>query len=147
MRRGLASRRRQRPLSPTLVKGIKALGSVLGMSTTTPITTLTSTTQHESYNSWVGDFKLDPHSLGDYLTKTSSATGTIGFSTAQAFLRAGHIVYGQTRSESKVKQLATEESTCVPPYLHSLSSRRVGSHTHRLRPCRHRQVEALVGER
>ncbi|KAF9787352.1 hypothetical protein BJ322DRAFT_719017 [Thelephora terrestris] len=36
-------------------------------------------------------------------------TGTIGFPIAQAFLRAGHIVYGQTRSESTVRQLATEE--------------------------------------
>jgi len=36
-------------------------------------------------------------------------TGAIGFPVAQALLRAGHIVYGQTRSESKVKQLATEE--------------------------------------
>ena len=39
-----------------------------------------------------------------------SATGFIGFPAAQAFVRAGHIVYGQTRSASKAKQLATEES-------------------------------------
>jgi len=41
------------------------------------------------------------------------ATGTIGFAVAQALLRAGHIVYGQTRSESKQKQLATEEITPI----------------------------------
>ncbi|RPD60050.1 NAD(P)-binding protein [Lentinus tigrinus ALCF2SS1-7] len=37
------------------------------------------------------------------------ATGFIGLPAAQAFVRAGHIVYGQTRSASKVKQLASEE--------------------------------------
>jgi len=52
-----------------------------------------------------------------------SATGTIGFPVAQAFLRAGHIVYGQTRSESKVKQLATEESAHVPLPLRQTRSR------------------------
>ncbi len=40
----------------------------------------------------------------------SSATGFIGFPAAQAFVRAGHIVYGQTRSAAKAKQLAAEES-------------------------------------
>ena len=40
-----------------------------------------------------------------------SATGFIGLPVAQAFVRAGHIVYGQTRSEEKAKQLAAEEST------------------------------------
>jgi nucleoside-diphosphate-sugar epimerase len=37
------------------------------------------------------------------------ASGYIGFPVAQAFVRAGHIVYGQTRSTSKAKQLAVEE--------------------------------------
>ncbi|KAI0800161.1 NAD(P)-binding protein [Fomes fomentarius] len=37
------------------------------------------------------------------------ATGFIGFPAAQAFVRAGHIVYGQTRSAAKAKQLAAEE--------------------------------------
>jgi len=41
------------------------------------------------------------------------ATGFVGFPVAQAFVRAGHIVYGVTRSESKVKQLAAEEITPV----------------------------------
>jgi len=41
------------------------------------------------------------------------ATGTLGFSVAQALIRAGHIVYGQTRAESKAKQLATEEITPI----------------------------------
>ncbi|KAF9643435.1 NAD(P)-binding protein [Thelephora ganbajun] len=41
------------------------------------------------------------------------ATGAIGLPIARAFLRAGHIVYGQTRSESKAKQLATEEITPI----------------------------------
>ncbi|OSX59769.1 hypothetical protein POSPLADRAFT_1048245 [Postia placenta MAD-698-R-SB12] len=37
------------------------------------------------------------------------ATGFIGLPVAQAFVRAGHIVYGVTRSASKAKQLAAEE--------------------------------------
>nr|VWO95536.1 Uncharacterized protein [Ganoderma boninense] len=37
------------------------------------------------------------------------ATGFIGLPVAQAFVRAGHIVYGQTRSEEKAKQLAAQE--------------------------------------
>jgi nucleoside-diphosphate-sugar epimerase len=37
------------------------------------------------------------------------ASGFIGFPVAQAFVRAGHIVYGLTRSASKAKQLAAEE--------------------------------------
>ncbi|KAJ8469811.1 hypothetical protein ONZ51_g8747 [Trametes cubensis] len=37
------------------------------------------------------------------------ATGFIGLPVAQAFVRAGHIVYGQTRSAAKAKQLAAEE--------------------------------------
>ena len=40
-----------------------------------------------------------------------SATGFIGLPVAQALARAGHVVYGQTRSDSKYKQLAGEEST------------------------------------
>lgn len=39
----------------------------------------------------------------------SSASGFIGFPAAQALARAGHIVYGQTRSAQKAKQLAAEE--------------------------------------
>ncbi|PIL35612.1 hypothetical protein GSI_02340 [Ganoderma sinense ZZ0214-1] len=37
------------------------------------------------------------------------ASGFIGLPVAQAFVRAGHIVYGQTRSEDKAKQLAAQE--------------------------------------
>lgn len=37
------------------------------------------------------------------------ASGFIGFPVAQAFVRAGHIVYGVTRSASKVQKLAVEE--------------------------------------
>jgi len=37
------------------------------------------------------------------------ASGFIGFPIAQALTRAGHIVYGLTRSEAKAKQLAAEE--------------------------------------
>ncbi len=43
-------------------------------------------------------------------TSLLSATGFIGLPIAQAFVRAGHIVYGQTRSAAKAKQLAAEES-------------------------------------
>ncbi|KAF8231059.1 NAD(P)-binding protein, partial [Tricholoma matsutake] len=38
-----------------------------------------------------------------------SASGFIGFPVAQALIRAGHHVIGVTRSETKAKQLATEE--------------------------------------
>ncbi|OSD06535.1 NAD(P)-binding protein [Trametes coccinea BRFM310] len=37
------------------------------------------------------------------------ATGFIGLPVAQAFVRAGHVVYGQTRSATKSMQLAAEE--------------------------------------
>ncbi|KAI0714259.1 NAD(P)-binding protein [Cerioporus squamosus] len=37
------------------------------------------------------------------------ATGFIGLPAAQAFVRAGHVVYGQTRSAAKAKQLVGEE--------------------------------------
>jgi len=37
------------------------------------------------------------------------ASGYIGLPLAQAFVRAGHIVYGQTRSASTAKKLAAEE--------------------------------------
>ncbi|PCH40180.1 NAD(P)-binding protein [Wolfiporia cocos MD-104 SS10] len=37
------------------------------------------------------------------------ASGFIGLPVAQALVRAGHIVYGVTRSQAKVKQLAAEE--------------------------------------
>lgn len=50
-----------------------------------------------------------------------SASGFIGFPVAQALIRAGHHVIGVTRSETKAKQLATEESTSTPAgdrYLH-----------------------------
>jgi hypothetical protein len=45
---------------------------------------------------------------------TNRSTGFIGFPAAQALARAGHIVYGQTRSEAKAKQLAAEESKHQP---------------------------------
>ncbi|RDX57332.1 NAD(P)-binding protein [Lentinus brumalis] len=41
------------------------------------------------------------------------ATGFIGLPAAQAFVRAGHVVYGQTRSAAKAKQLVAEEITPV----------------------------------
>ena len=44
--------------------------------------------------------------LSDFI----SATGFIGYPVAQALARAGYIVLGQTRSESKAKTLAVEES-------------------------------------
>ncbi|TDL25805.1 NAD-binding protein [Rickenella mellea] len=37
------------------------------------------------------------------------ATGFLGFPVAQAFVRSGHEVWGQTRSQSKAKLLASEE--------------------------------------
>jgi len=37
------------------------------------------------------------------------ASGFIGLPAAQALVRAGHVVYGLTRSASKAKQLAAEE--------------------------------------
>ncbi|OBZ68989.1 hypothetical protein A0H81_11334 [Grifola frondosa] len=37
------------------------------------------------------------------------ASGFIGLPVAQAFVRAGHIVYGQTRSAEKAKLFAAEE--------------------------------------
>jgi nucleoside-diphosphate-sugar epimerase len=37
------------------------------------------------------------------------ATGFIGMPAAQAFVRAGHIVYGVTRSQSNAAALAKEE--------------------------------------
>ncbi|OBZ68987.1 hypothetical protein A0H81_11336 [Grifola frondosa] len=37
------------------------------------------------------------------------ASGFAGLPVAQAFVRAGHIVYGQTRSAEKAKLLAAEE--------------------------------------
>jgi len=39
--------------------------------------------------------------------------GFIGFPAAQALVRAGHIVYGQTRSQQKAQLLASEEITPV----------------------------------
>ncbi|KAI0359910.1 NAD-P-binding protein [Trametes cingulata] len=57
------------------------------------------------------------------------ATGFIGLPIAQAFVRAGHIVYGQTRSAEKAKQLAAEEIIPVvadikdtAAYLHLVAS-------------------------
>ncbi|OZJ07039.1 hypothetical protein BZG36_00094 [Bifiguratus adelaidae] len=41
------------------------------------------------------------------------ATGFIGNGVAQAFVRNGHFVYGQTRSSSKAAQLAAQEMTPV----------------------------------
>lgn len=51
--------------------------------------------------------------LGSHATKPYNVAGSIRFPVAQAFLRARHIVYGQTSSESTVKHLATEKSTCA----------------------------------
>lgn len=45
----------------------------------------------------------------------SRATGFIGFSVSQALVRAGHDVYGITRSIEKSRKLATEESTVTFP--------------------------------
>ena len=39
-----------------------------------------------------------------------SASGFIGLPAAQACVRAGHQVFGQTRSQGKAKQLIAEES-------------------------------------
>ena len=39
------------------------------------------------------------------------ATGFVGNPVALAYVRAGHDVYGVTRSESKAKELQAEEST------------------------------------
>jgi len=41
--------------------------------------------------------------------KRSLISGFIGLPAAQAFVRAGHIVYGQTRSEKSSQSLAKEE--------------------------------------
>ena len=45
-----------------------------------------------------------------FLTFRNSASGFIGFPAAQALARAGHNVYGQTRSSEKAAQLTKEES-------------------------------------
>ncbi|THU97488.1 NAD(P)-binding protein [Dendrothele bispora CBS 962.96] len=47
------------------------------------------------------------------------ATGFIGFPVCQALCRAGHIVYGQTRSSDKAKKLAAEE---IIPIVYDLDS-------------------------
>ncbi|KAF7800259.1 hypothetical protein EIP86_011506 [Pleurotus ostreatoroseus] len=41
------------------------------------------------------------------------ATGFIGLPVARAFVRAGHTVYGQTRSEKNTKRLTAEEITPI----------------------------------
>lgn len=38
------------------------------------------------------------------------ATGFVGYPVALAYVRAGHEVYGVTRSETKAKSLQAEES-------------------------------------
>ena len=43
-------------------------------------------------------------------TQEYSASGFIGLPVARAFVRAGHVVYGLTRSLQKAKQLAADES-------------------------------------
>jgi nucleoside-diphosphate-sugar epimerase len=58
---------------------------------------------------------------GDFSLIHFSASGFIGFPVAQALTRAGHYVLGLTRSESKAKQLAAEESTVI-----------VNKHSHRI---------------
>ncbi|KAI0719254.1 NAD(P)-binding protein [Cerioporus squamosus] len=57
------------------------------------------------------------------------ATGFIGLPAAQALIRAGHVVYGQTRFASKARQLAMEEIIPIvadlkdtTAYLHLVSS-------------------------
>lgn len=45
-----------------------------------------------------------------FLIVFSRASGYIGFPAAQALVRAGHYVIGQTRSAEKGKLLAVEES-------------------------------------
>jgi NAD dependent epimerase/dehydratase family enzyme len=44
------------------------------------------------------------------IDSSDSASGFIGFPAAQALVRAGHNVYGLTRSAQKAKQLIAEES-------------------------------------
>jgi len=39
----------------------------------------------------------------------------LDLSVAQTFVRAGHVVYGLTRSQAKAKQLSAEESKPHPP--------------------------------
>src|ERR1700756_1585187 len=42
-------------------------------------------------------------------TGADSSQGFVGFPTCEAFCRAGHIVYGQTRSPSSAQKLAERE--------------------------------------
>lgn len=42
-------------------------------------------------------------------TGAESSQGFVGFPTCEAFCRAGHIVYGQTRSASSAQKLAERE--------------------------------------
>ena len=42
------------------------------------------------------------------------ASGFIGFPTSQAFLRSGHIVYGQTRSQSSAAASEIVPVVCDP---------------------------------
>jgi nucleoside-diphosphate-sugar epimerase len=53
-------------------------------------------------SAWFGSSRI--------LIPLSSASGFIGFPAAQALSRAGHQVFGVTRSESKAKLLAADES-------------------------------------
>ncbi|THU95238.1 NAD(P)-binding protein [Dendrothele bispora CBS 962.96] len=66
------------------------------------------------------------------------ASGFIGFPAAQALCRAGHVVYGQTRSPEKAKRLAAEE---ILPIVCSPSS----TDWHHLIPTFDVIIEALGG--
>lgn len=109
--------------------------------------------QYEGYRSRVSVHRVI---RGSELTasQTGSATGFIGFPVAQALARAGHIVYGLTRSEANTNKLAAEESEHASlPQLNSnsdsscitssnLHHRRTDVHVlappHRETRCRHR---------
>jgi hypothetical protein len=67
--------------------------------------------RYESLSPWVRQLlscNLTTHKCT--FSTLDSATGFIGFPVAQALSRAGHIVYGQTRSQEKAIKLAAEES-------------------------------------
>jgi nucleoside-diphosphate-sugar epimerase len=48
--------------------------------------------------------------ISELMITFDSASGFIGLPIAQALVRAGHQVFGQTRSQKKAKQLIAEES-------------------------------------
>ncbi|THU82917.1 NAD(P)-binding protein [Dendrothele bispora CBS 962.96] len=67
------------------------------------------------------------------------ASGFIGFSAAQALSRAGHVVYGQTRSPEKAKRLAAEE-------IHPITCSANSTDWHHLIPTLDVIVNTLGGE-